>query len=72
MHEEKVHLQAGKQRAVTQPRGAAESVWARVVNDLGSFAGQGVDREASKGARRSIWRKRRGQGQSVYARDKEN
>ncbi len=71
MHEEEVHLSQGKQRAVTQLGDSTEGVWARVVNDLGSLAGQGVDREASKGARRSIWRKRRGQGQSVYARDKE-
>ena len=71
MHEEKVHLQAGKQRAVTEPGMPAESVWARVVDDLGSLARQGVDREASKGARRSIWRKRRAEGQGVHARDQE-
>ena len=69
MHEEKAHLQAGKQRAVTKPRDATEGVWARVVDDLGSLARQGFDREASKGARRSIWRKRRAEGQGVYARD---
>ena len=70
MHEE-IHLSQGKQRAVTQPGMPADGVWQRVVDDLGSLAGQGVDREASKGARRSIWRKRRAEGQAVHERDKE-
>lgn len=69
MHEEAVHLPQAKQCTVTQPGMLADGVWQRVVNDLGSLAGQGVDREASKGARRSIWRKRRGQGTPVHERD---
>jgi len=69
MHETQVHLQEGQQCALTQPGMPADGVWQRVVNDLGSLAGQGVDREASKGARRSIWRKRRGQGTPVHERD---
>jgi len=72
MHEDQAYLQEGQQRTVTEPGMPADGVWQRVVNDLGSLAGQGVDREASKGARRSIWRKRRGQGQSVYARNQED
>ena len=69
MHETQVHLQKGKQRTVTELGMPADGVWQRVVNDLGSLAGQGVDRQASKSARRSIWRKRRGQGTSVHERD---
>ena len=69
MHETQVHLQEGQQCALTQPGMPADGVWARVVNDLGSLAGQGVDREASKGARRSIWRKRRAESQAVHERD---
>ena len=70
MHEE-IHLPQAKQCTVTEPGMPADGVWQRVVDDLGSLAGQGVDREASKGARRSIWRKRRGQGQGVHAPDQE-
>ena len=69
MHETQVHLQEGKQRTVTELRNSADGVWKRVVDDLGSLAGQGVDRQASKSARRSIWRKRRGQGTAVHERD---
>jgi len=71
MHEEALHLPQAKQCAITQPGMPADGVWQRVVNDLGSLAGQGVDRKASKSARRSIWRKRRGQGQAIHERDKE-
>ena len=69
MHETPLHLPQAKQRTVTEPGMPADGVWQRVVNDLGSLAGQGVDREASKGARRSIWRKRRTKGASVHERD---
>ena len=69
MHETQVHLQKGKQRTVTELGNAADGVWKRVVNDLGSLAGQGVDREASLQPGQSLWRKRRGQGTSVHERD---
>lgn len=69
MHEEALHLSQGKQCTVTQSGMLADGVWQRVVNDLGSLAGQGVDREASKGARRSIWRKRRAEGTPIHERD---
>jgi len=69
MHEDQAYLQEGQQRTVTKPGMPADGVWQRVVNDLGSLAGQGVDRQASKSARRSIWRKRRGQGTPVHERD---
>ena len=69
MHEEALHLPQAEPAALTQLRHPADGVWQRVVNDLGSLAGQGVDRQASKSARRSIWRKRRGQGTPIHERD---
>ena len=69
MHEEALHIPQTEPAALTQPGMSADGVWQRVVNDLGSLAGQGVDREASKSARRSIWRKRRTKGTPIHERD---
>lgn len=71
MHEGKAHLPQAEQCPVTEPRNAPDGQRKGIADNMGSTAGQRTDRETSGQPRQSLWRKRRGQGQSVYARDKE-
>ena len=72
MHEEALHLPQAEPAALTQLRRPTDGQCKGAVDNLGSLERQSIDRQALSQPRQTLWRKRRGQGQSVYARDKEN